>query len=119
MPMMSLVMEIKGPVAMAGSIFSFSNVMGTRVPKIEANITTANRLSETEYETVAVAPNRTKLYIYTNMEIMVALMSATIDSFSICFQVLLASRELLANPCTTNADDWVPTFPPVPPISGM
>ena len=46
--MMSLVMEIKGPVAMAGSIFNFSNVIGTSVPKIEANMTTANKLSDTE-----------------------------------------------------------------------
>ena len=46
--MMSFVMEINGPVAIAGSIFSFSNVIGTRVPKMEANITTANKLSDTE-----------------------------------------------------------------------
>ena len=61
MPMMSLVMDINGPVAMAGSILSFSKVIGTSVPKIEANITTANKLSDTEYETVAVSPKRTKL----------------------------------------------------------
>ena len=46
--MMSLVMDINGPVAMAGSIFSFSNVIGTKVPKMEANITTAKRLNDTE-----------------------------------------------------------------------
>ena len=45
--MMSLVMEIKGPVAMAGSIFSFSSVRGTKVPKTEANITTQNIEIET------------------------------------------------------------------------
>ncbi len=38
-------MDINGPVAMAGSIFQFSSVMGTRVPKMEANMTTANRLN--------------------------------------------------------------------------
>ena len=48
MPIMSLVMEINGPVAMAGSTFSFSKVMGTSVPKMEANMTTAKRLMETE-----------------------------------------------------------------------
>ena len=48
MPMISLVMEINGPVAMAVSIFSFSSVMGTKVPKMEANMTTANRLTDTE-----------------------------------------------------------------------
>ncbi len=42
-PMMSFVMAINGPVAMAGSILNFSNVIGTSVPKIEANITTANK----------------------------------------------------------------------------
>ena len=46
--MMSLVMEINGPVAMAGSTFSFSKVIGTKVPKMEANITTAKREIETE-----------------------------------------------------------------------
>ena len=47
MPIMSLVMEINGPVAMAGSTFNFSKVMGTSVPKMEANMTTAKRLMET------------------------------------------------------------------------
>ena len=71
---MSFVMAIKGPVAMAGSIFSFSSVIGTSVPKIEANITTANRLMDTEYVTVAVAPKRMKLYVYTNREMIVCLL---------------------------------------------
>ena len=53
------------------------------------------------------------------MEIMVALIKATTDSLRICFQVLFASNELLAKPCTTNEDDWVPTLPPVPPINGL
>ena len=47
-PIMSFVMEINGPVAIAGSIFSFSRVKGTMVPKMEANITTAKRLADTE-----------------------------------------------------------------------
>ena len=42
--MMSFVMAINGPVAIAGSIFSLSRVIGTNVPKIEANMTTANKL---------------------------------------------------------------------------
>ena len=46
--MMSFVIEINGPVAMAGSILSFSKVIGTKVPKIEANMTTANKLRDTE-----------------------------------------------------------------------
>ena len=47
-PMMSFVMAINGPVAIAGSIFSFSSVIGTSVQKMEANMTTANRLMDTE-----------------------------------------------------------------------
>lgn len=47
-PIMSFVIEMNGPVAIAGSIFNFSSVIGTSVPKIEANITTANKLMDTE-----------------------------------------------------------------------
>ena len=57
----SLVVVIKGPVAIAGSIFILFSVSGTRVPKMEANIITANKLSDTEYVTVAVAPKQMKL----------------------------------------------------------
>ncbi len=39
---MSLVMEMNGPVASAGSILSFSSVSGTNVPNTDANITTQN-----------------------------------------------------------------------------
>ena len=42
MPMISFVMLMKGPVASAGSIFSFSSVKGTNVPNTDANMTTAN-----------------------------------------------------------------------------
>lgn len=35
-PMMSFVMAINGPVAMAGSILNFSSVIDASVPKIEA-----------------------------------------------------------------------------------
>ena len=38
--MMSLVTVTKGPVAMAGSIFSFSSASGTSVPNTLANSTT-------------------------------------------------------------------------------
>ena len=61
MPIKSFVIEMNGPVAIAGSTFIFSSVMGTSVPKIEANITTANRLNDTEYVTVDVGPKRMKL----------------------------------------------------------
>ena len=46
-PMMSLVMDMNGPVARAGSILKRSRVRGTKVPKIEANSTTAISDSDT------------------------------------------------------------------------
>ena len=56
---------------------------------------------------------------FTSREMMVALMTATTASLATCLKVSLASSELLARPCTMMADDWVPTFPPVPPINGI
>ena len=47
-PIISLVIDMNGPVAIAGSIFSFSNVKGTSVQNMDANITTAKRLMDTE-----------------------------------------------------------------------
>ena len=47
MPMMSFVIEMKGPVAIAGSILNFSSVRGTKVPNTEANITTQNIEADT------------------------------------------------------------------------
>ena len=61
--MMSFIIWIKGPVAIAGSIFILSSVIGTKFPDKEAKITTQNRLIETEYETVSIAPKRMKLYV--------------------------------------------------------
>ena len=45
--MMSFVMDMKGPVARAGSILSFSSVRGTNVPNTEANMTTQKSEIET------------------------------------------------------------------------
>lgn len=39
-PIMSLVMDMKGPVASAGSTLNFSRVRGTKVPNTDAKITT-------------------------------------------------------------------------------
>lgn len=60
-PIMSFIIAMNGPVAIAGSILNFSNVIGTSVPNIDANITTAKRLIDTEQVTVAVGPNLIKL----------------------------------------------------------
>ena len=51
-------MVIKGPVAMAGSILNRSRVKGTRVPKMEAKITTANKESDTD-TVVAILSRKT------------------------------------------------------------
>ena len=95
--MMSFVMVIKGPVAIAGSILNFSSVSGTIVPKIEANITTTKREIETEYVTV-LFPNIIQLYIKTSKEIILALIKATAASFITCTHSLLMFNVLLAKP---------------------
>lgn len=46
--MISFVIVINGPVANAGSIRKRFSVIGTKVPKILAKTTTANKLSDTE-----------------------------------------------------------------------
>ena len=58
--MISFVIVINGPVAKAGSTFNRLRVIGTNVPKILANITTANKLNETE-AVIALSPNIKKL----------------------------------------------------------
>ncbi len=50
-PIISLVIVINGPVAIAGSILKRSSVIGTIVPKIEANITTENSDRDTDMVT--------------------------------------------------------------------
>ncbi len=104
-------MVINGPVANAGSIFRRSSVIGTSVPKILANITTANKLRETE-AVIPLSPSIKKLYTNTTRLMMLALINETIPSFNICGRMLSCFNELLARPCTTMADDCMPTFPP-------
>ena len=77
-------MVINGPVAIAGSILNFSKVIGTIVPKIEANMTTEKRDKDTAMVTASI-PIRNQLYPNTRREIMLALIKATANSFSICF----------------------------------
>lgn len=57
---MSFIIEIKGPVAKAGSIFIFDRVRGTSVPDILAKRTTENKLNETE-AVIPLSPSIKKL----------------------------------------------------------
>ena len=50
---------------------------------------------------------------------MQALIRATPNSLNNCFPAVFKSNLPFAKPCTTMADDCIPTFHPVPPISGM
>ena len=75
-PIISLVIVIKGPVARAGSILSFSRVRGTIVPNIEANNTTASSDNDTA-AVMALLSKKNRLYTNTSMEIIVALIVAT------------------------------------------
>ena len=115
---MSLVVVIKGPVAMAGSILNFSNVIGTNVPNIEANITTANSDMLTATVISASVPISI-LNANVNNAIILALINDTPTSFRICVPTLRRSNDPFANPCTMIADDCTPTFPAVPAIKGI
>lgn len=56
MPIISLVIDMNGPVARAGSILNRSSVSGTNVPNIEANTTTAKSDSDTATVVTCVGP---------------------------------------------------------------
>lgn len=101
---MSLVMAMKGPVAIAGSISNFSSVSGTIVPNIEAKITIENRANETAVVISCEVP-AIKLNAKTSTAIILALISETPSSFKICLPALRSYSEPFAKPCTTIADD--------------
>ena len=115
---MSLVVVIKGPVAMAGSILNLSNVIGTNVPNIEANITTANNDRLTD---IVILPGVPINILKPNVinAIILALINDTPNSFNICVPAFRRSNDPFANPCTIIADDCMPTFPAVPAINGI
>ncbi len=96
---MSLVMEINGPVAIAGSILNFSRVSGTKVPKTEANMTTQKiEMDTAKVVTSCPWPSVKKLYRKTSIAIMLPLSSPTPSSFSSWREDLRMSREPLARP---------------------
>ena len=116
---MSLVILINGPVARAGLFSVFLMLEARNVPNTEAKTTTANRERDTAIVVTCDIPRVSMLYTKTSNDIMLALISPTPNSFIICCHVVAASSDPLASPCTIMADDCMPTFPPVPPISGM
>ena len=102
---MSLVIVIKGPVARAGSMLNRSSVNGTKVPNIDANITTENTDNATEMGTDIDALWKITAYPNTTSAIISALINTTPNSVNICFPKSFNSCEPLARPCTIIADD--------------
>ena len=95
---------MNGPVASAGSIFILSRSNGTSVPKMLANMTTTNRLKETE-AVIARSPSMKKLYTNTTRLMMLALIIETTLSFITCVKMFPSFNVLFAKPCTTIAED--------------
>ena len=120
MPIMSLVMDMNGPVAMAGSTFSFSRSWVPTFRKWRSEHDNGEQTDGYRVGNCGRTAEPYKLYMYTSKDMMVALIAATTDSFGdFVLNVSLASKELLASPCTINCRGLGPTFPPVPPIRGM
>ena len=103
---------------MAGSIFSRSNVIGTNVPNIDANITTTNSDKLTATVRLPCIPIN---IVNANVikAIILALINDTPNSFMICVPAWRRSNDPFAKPCTMIAEDCTPTFPAVPAINGI
>ncbi len=112
-------MEINGPVAIAGSTFSFSSVMGTNVPENGGEHNNGEQTDGYRVGNCGRTAEPYKLYMYTNSDMIVALIQGHYGFFGDLLECVFGIQELLARPCTIIAEDWVPTFPPVPPIRGM
>ena len=116
---MSLVKVIKGPVARAGSMCILLSSSGNAVPKTEANKMTMNRESVTVMGMAREFRSKNKVSTKMMEEQMVALIKAPPISFSIFWKPFFRLKELEARPCTTIAEDCIPTFPPMAVITGI
>ena len=117
--MMSLVKVMKGAVANDGSIFRRFNNRGNAVPKIDAKIMTTNNAIVTVMGIARLGMPNDSVNRKIMDEHIVALIKAPPKSFSKLPKPLFKLRELEANPLTTIADDWMPTFPPIAVMTGI
>ena len=118
--MISIAVVTKGPVAIAGSISNLFNTKGTNDPIVAANIIDIEMLRPTTRPNngdvsinwnIAKIPKRRP---YSNPSI-----SPTRISFNKTFMEFSKLTRPVAKPLTIIVDDWVPTFPPIPIITGI
>lgn len=117
--MMSFVKVMNGPVARAGSIFSLLSKSGNAVPNREAKRMTLKRETVTVMGIAKESMSKNRVKTKMIEEQMVALMRAPPISLVMFWIIFFALSELEANPFTTIAEDWIPTFPPIAVITGM
>ena len=117
--MMSLVRVINGPVANAGSMFILFSNNGNAVPKIEANRMTVNRDMVTVIGMARLSILKQRHSTKIMEEQMVAFRSPPPTSFRMFWKIFFTPSALDANPLTTIAEDWIPTFPPMAVMTGI
>ena len=115
---MSFAVVIKGPVASAGSILRLSRARGTKVPKSAANTITHKRLIPTVMLRLVPKPSNSVVKKII-AEHMIPLNSPTLSSLVNCPRMFEVFKLVAASPCTTIADDWTPTLPPIAAIKGI
>ena len=116
--MMSFAVVMKGPVASAGSMFRLSRARGTKVPNSAAKTITHKRLMPTVM--LRLVPKPSNSVVKKIMaEHIIPLNSPTLSSFVNCPRMFVVFKLDAASPCTTIAEDWTPTLPPIAAINGI
>ena len=95
-----------------------SKARGTKVPKSAANTITHKRLIPTVMLRLVPKPSNSVVKKII-AEHMIPLNSPTLSSFVNCPRMFEVFKLDAASPCTTIADDWTPTLPPIAAIKGI
>ena len=119
-PMISIAVVTNGPVDIAGSKLSFLRTIGTLAPTavaivIEQKILKPITIPRFDIEVPVIYSEARP----TNKPYAPPSKLPTITSFKINGIVFVTSTLPVASPLTTIVEDCVPTFPPIPIITGI